>query len=543
MTWIVELNGTRISDGVAKRFLFAQGAGLALTDDIYAEPGLLTWASPSQNIDVGKTGTVSISTDSGSLEISNAPPSVDQPGPWDALLDYVWNSKMTTLWWVPGTTMAAAVKMAWGTLEQPTGSILGGSAQPTIKFPLRDPRAALEAPFQPIKFLGTSIGATGVEGGPDMKGRPKPILYGTASNITPPRVNESLQIYMVADKPATVLCVRDGAMGLTAGTIRGTLASMVATPPSPGQYDVYAGAEGTYVRIATNLVQGITVDASEGANAAARSHAQIWNRIRTERCGTAGGAINATALAAAHAAAPGEAGFWWDDELDQKDAVNAVLVAFGAFEILELAGTWKVQRLALPSGASVIDLSVLLPGSANTAKTRNLSALQRLRPAYAPNGVPPYRVSVKWGFNYTVMGTTQFNGGAQQRLMDKFAKDWRIETAVNNAVWNPTAGTGTWPNAPELTIESGYGPGADGISGTDAATDAAAYLSMFSALRGQYQVTFVPELTDRLQPGDVVKLTHPSMGLSGGKLFRVFQAGFILGSKGAEVDLVIGLES
>ncbi|AKU43442.1 hypothetical protein CPT_Sansa38 [Caulobacter phage Sansa] len=543
MTWVLEMTGTRISDGVAERFLFALGAGLALKDDDYVEPGLIGWASPSQNIDVAKTGGVSTKTDAGEFTISNAPPAIDQPGPWDRLLDVVWNGKTATLFWVPGQLWSQRVKMAWGTMEQPIGSILGSGSQPNIKFPLRDPRAALEAPLQPKKFLGDNAGPVGVEGGSDLKGTPKPILYGTASNCPVPKVNDALLIYQVADKPVSVLCVRDGASALTAGVVRANLASMQATPPGGGKYDVYAGAEGTFVRVGTTPTYGLAVDAAEGANAAARTHAKIWSRIRTERCGTAGGDINTSSITAADLLDAGEVGFWWSGETTQREAVDQVLASFNGFEINEVSGQWKVQKLVLPSGTPVIELAVLRPNSVKTAKARSMTALQRLRPGYAPNGVPPYRVTVYWGRNYKVMNDGEFAGYANTRLKEKFSTEWRLEPATNATVWNPDTGAGLWPNAPELTVESSYIPGPDGLTCPAATAEAARLLAMYSTLRGQYQVSFNPRVEDRVQPGDVVKLTHASMGLSGGKLFVVLQAGLLVGSKGSEMDLVVGLEA
>lgn len=543
MAWIVEMTGLDPADGQLKRKLFAQGAGVALPDDVYAEPGLVSWASPSQKIDVGRTGMVEQGADAGELILSNTPPSVDDPGPWDGLLDLAWDGRRVNLFNVPGA-WSTRILVAWGVLEQPYGNLIGGtSGQANLRFTLRDPRAPLEAPLQPIKFAGTNVGPAGVEGGADLKGKPKPILYGSASNISPPRVNESLLIYMVADRAVSVFCVRDGGVSLGAGTSRANVASMQANIPAGGTYDYCATSTGTYIRLGTTPIYDITVDAGEGATSADRSHARIWSRLRTERCTSAfSGAVDNSSVNSEHDGSPSEAGFWWDEETDQKDAVDQVLTGLGGFEVQNENGVWLIRRLALPSGTPSIELVKLSTGVRLKAKSRKLTTLQRVRASYAPRGVPPYRVTVRWGRNYTVMDEGDFAGSAVQRLRDKFSEEWRVETDTSTTIWNPAAGTGLFPNAPELTVETGYTPGADGVTCPAAVTEAARLKTMLCVLRGQYQVSLIPEVGDRPLPGDVASLTYAGMGLSGGPIFRVLQTSFLLGSKGPEMDLVLGLQ-
>ena len=540
---MVEMSGLDPADGLTKRRLFGLGTGLSLADDVYVETGLLGWASPSQKVDIGATGAVSETADAGEVVIANVPPDISKPGPNDALLSYAWHGRRANLYWIPGRLWSGRTLMGWGVLEQPFGTVVSRSSGGRLTFGLRDPRQSLEAPFQPSKFMGTNVGPVGVEGGPDLKGRPKPVLYGTASNIPAPRVNESLLVYQVADRVASVLCVRDGASALTAGVLRASLAGLTANSPTPGRYDVYAGAEGTFIRLGTTPFFGINVDASEGAAAANRSHARLWERIRLERCGSTAADISAAATTAAHNADAAEAGFWWGTEATRKAALDEVLFGFGAFETQALDGTWRPIKLTLPSGTSVIDLAVLTPSSVFVAKTRELLELQRVRPNYAPGGVPPYRVSVRWGKNYEVMSASQFAGVAPKRLQDKFDDEWRIETVINSAVWDPATNTGMFQNAPELTVESGYIPGADGVSSPAAAGEAARLLAMLSTVRGQYQTSFAPQIGDVLLNGDVVRLTYGGMGLSGGKLFRILQNGLVVNRAGAQMDLVIGLEA
>lgn len=542
MAWVVEMTGVDPADGQVKRHLFAQGEGLALDDDIYVNPGLVSWASPSQKIDVGKAGMVEQNADAGELILSNSPPSIDEPGPWDTLLDLAWYGRRVSLFSV-GTVWANRVLVAWGVMEQPYGNLIGGSsADANLRFTLRDPRAPLDAPLQPIKFIGDNVGPVGVEGISDLKGKPKPILYGSASNLPVPRVNESLLIYMVADAAVSVLCVRDGGVSLATGVGRANLASLQANIPAGGSYDYCSTATGTYIRLGTTPVYNITVDASEGASAADRSHAKIWSRLRTQRCSSAtSGAVNAASVAAAHAASPDEAGFWWSGEITQLAALDEVLSGFGGFEVQNAAEEWVVRQLVLPAGAPVLEFLKLSPIVSLKANSRYLATIQRVRPSYAPNGVPPYRVTVRWGRNYSTMSESDFAGSAAKRLRDKFADEWRLETATNPATWDPVAKTGLFSNAPELTVETGFTPGADGVTCPPAVAEASRLKTMLCVLRDQYQISFIPEVGDVILPGDEVSILYAGMGLSAGPHFRVLQSGFILGSSGPEMDLVVGL--
>lgn len=544
MAFVVEMTAFDPVQQKDRVFRFSQGPGVAL-DDAYVEPGLAAWGSPTQRISIGSTGRVEIGGDEGEMIISNTPETSDTPGPWDELLDLVWNGKIARLYSV-GAVWANRVLVGWAALQQPFGNLVSdNTSTSSIRFPLRDPRSSLSAALQPKKFLGDNVGPVGVEGGPDMKGRPKPILYGAASNLPIPRVNESLLIYQVADRAVTVICARDGGVSLAGGVQRATLASLVANNAGSGKFDIYAGPQGTFIRLGSTPVYNITVDAAEGANAADRTHGKIWARLRAERCMPPYSFPNAAvgSTLAADTAAPGEAGFWWNSETDQKSALDAVLSGMSGFEVLDQAGVWQIRQLAIPSGATVIDLERLTTTTRLSVKSRRMTALQRVRPSHSADGVPPYRITVKWGRNYAVMDESNFAGGAIQRLRDKFAEEWRLETVTRPATWDPSTNTGLFPNAPELTVETGYTPGPDGLTCPAATTEALRLSNLLCVPRGQYQVSFVPDLTDHILPGDVVSLRHATSGLSSGPIFRVLQSSKLLGSKGLEMDLVVGLQA
>lgn len=542
-TWVVELDGLEagVSGASETAWRFALGRGVACTDAAFIPGGLIRWQSPSQRISIGQAGPVRLSGDQGEVVITNLPPDIEEPGPLDDLAQWAWQGREARLYWLPARVWANKVLSARGVLEQPVAGLIGDA---TLRFPLRDPRAGLEAPLQATKFAGDNVAPDGVEGAEDLKGKPKPICYGVVSNVPGVLVNFSKQVYQLADKAVTILCVRDGGLPLTASTARANVASMLANAPPPGGYDYVSGAEGTFVRFGHTPVFKVTFDLQEGATEADRTHAQVWKRIRTERCGTDAGDIDDASVTATDTADPKEVGFWWVEETNRKDALDKVLASLSGYEVLTLAGEWKIGRLEAPSGTPDVGLVVVTPSVAMKSTDRPLVALDRARPDYQPNGSPPYRVSVRWGRNHTVMSPADFAGSAAQRLKDKFATEWRVESATEASIWDPETETGDFPNAPEMILETGYQPGADNRTCPHAATLASERLALYTALTGQYQATFTPEPGDAILPGDVAQLTFAGYDLDEGPLFVVLQSGWLIEErKEAQATLVLGLQA
>lgn len=543
--YVVQLTGYDVAGGVARSFTFAMGGGLPFTDVAYAPGFFMSWASPSQKVNVSKDGGVVLSADIGQLIIQNVPKDMASAGPLDALMDYAWFGRYAQVFWISDGTWANRALIAQGMLQQPVATLqVDTGFQSNLTFPVRDPRDVLSVPVQPTKYLGNNAAGAGVEGESDIKGKPKPIMYGVVSNIPGIRVNQQKLIYQLADKAVAVLCARDGAAGLTAGVLRANVASLQANIPAPGTYDYCAGADGTYVRLGSTPVATVTFDAAEGTLSSDRTHAQLWKRIRLERCGNLIGILDAASIAALDVLDANEVGWWFPDEANQIDLINSVLTSCSGYEIQALTGIWSIAKLLAPSGATAIDLCLVrsISAAAMTVKNRAILSIGRARPDFAPDGAPPYRVNVNWGQNYTVMAETDFVGVAPQRLRDKFGQQWRTETATNLAIWNPTTLVGPWPNAPELTVNTGYQPGVDGLTCPQAATEATRLVALYSALKAQYLVGFLSEVTDSILPGAVVSLTHPQ-GLAAGPLFRVLQSTMKLEDSQRKDALVLGFQT
>lgn len=542
MTWIAELNGYDPVSASEKTVRFAMGEGVAFSDTDYALGALTRWSATSQRVEFGDKGMVELRGDQGEIVLANFPDSIMEAAPLDTMATWIWKGREAALYWVPGKSWAARTKVTFGILEQPVANVsTSGSMSSVLRFIIRDPRAALQTPLQPVQYAGTNVGPAGVEGGADLKGKPKPIVYGLVSNISPPLVNESLLIYQIADKSiASVLCVRDGGAPLALGVVRGSLVSMQTNNPAAGKYDVYKGTEGTFIRLGSTPIFNLTCDADEATSEIQQSHANIWARIRSERMGST---LDFGSLTAADAVDSAGAGFYWADEISQEDALAEVLGSFSGYEIQDVTGTWSIAKLVTPSGSPTIELIQLQANSRMKAISRKLTDITFVRPRYAQDGSPPFRINVDWGRNYTILDAQALAGAVASRLKEKFAVEYRSTSVSNPTTWDPVAKTGLWKNAPELTVKTAYQPGNDGVTSPGAEAEATRLMALLGTLRNQFDVRYVFQVGDQIAPGSVVRMIHPRMGLAGGALFRILESTLTVEGQVATAQLVIGLQT
>lgn len=544
-TWVVELNGVTTASA-AVQVRFAMGPGVACTDDVYIDSGFLRWQGVTQHVAVDTNGIVTSTVDVGEVQILNMPDDVGAAGFYDALPGLVWRGRLANLYWLPANVWADAVLVASNALMQPVANLsTSTSVASTLRFPLRDPRAQLIAPLQFTKYLGNNDLYTpyGFEGDVDLKGKPKPILYGVVSNIPGVLVNRNFWVYQVADKAATVLCVRDGGVPLTQGIGRANITSLFANTPAPGSYDYTNDSSyGCFVRLGSTPVYKIGIDAQEGAASADRTHAQIWKRLRIDRVLTPSARIDATSVSDADTLDPNEVGFWWPDETTEKDAIDTLLASFSGYEVKDLlTKDWSIHKLVAPVAPAELGLVLVTPTAEMKASDRPILKLDRVQPTYLPDGTPPWRVNVQWGRNYTVMAPADFAGNVDPRLKEKFSIEWRQEPDSDVSL------QALWSNPGEMTIPTGYQPGPDNLTCPQAALEAARIRALYSFNRPSYQASFRTSVTDtavdNVEVGQVYQLTYPMYGLDQGQLFRVMQGALLVENGQAVSTVVLALQS
>jgi len=542
--YVFEVTGRDIGTDSDVTFLFAMGRTISFTDNPRAKTGLKSFDIASQRIEISAQGVVGSADDQGEIVIANPPKDIGEAGPWDGLAtDYSFKGRQASIYWVPARVWADKVLVARPRVEQPVADTTDG----TVTFPTLDPRADLDAPLITSTYAGDNVAPDGVKGAEDLKGKKRLANFGPVSNFEADKVNAQRVIYQLSETAnAMPLCVRDGGIPLAASTSRGTLASLqdAANIPPSGGYDYYSGAEGLFVRLANLNAARLTFDATTGSSDADRTHAQVWKSLRTTYCGTDAGDIDGASVTGMDTDAPDEAGFLFRDET-RKEAVDRVLASLSGFERQNLDGTWSIHRLAAPSGDPDISLVLVTPDTIMTVIDRAItSPPARARPSYAADGSPPRKVNVQWGLNNTVMTPSDFAGSAATRLVDKFKDQWRIESAEDLSVWDPDTSTGDFPDAPELTVSTGYQPGSDGRTCPHAATEATRLMTLYGGLKGQFEVSFRPKPDDPLVlPGKVAKLTWPGHDLDAGPLFVVLQGRLKAEGRIAEASVLLGLQT
>lgn len=261
--------------------------------------------------------------------------------------------------------------------------------------------------------------------------------------------------------------------------------------PAPASVKEYLA--GGYVRLGSAATT-LTVDATQGATSADRTAGQLFVAV-LERAGMTVGDWDAGDITALDIATSAELGFWAgpdDPNVTCADAIDAIARSVGAAWWVDTSGVFRIARLEAPSGTPVLTLTA-------TDLKRPLEIL----PTADPNdGIPPYRVTVRWGRNYTVL-TTDLATGVGDADRAAFAHEWREATAEDLNILT------AYPLSTPLVIESLF------TTEADAQDEADRVLALRAVQRDRHEV--VVELNDEtnaLDINQVIELVYPRFGLS-----------------------------
>ena len=391
-----------------------------------------------------------------------------------------------------------------------------------IRLLIRDRLAEiLGKPLTLDRYDGSNILPDGVEGvAEDLKGKPKPVSYGMARNVTPPLVNRSKLTYQPATANAgaqthSVENVYTQGATITAGTGHVTRASLQAATVTSGAADKYDGFvnDGAYFRTGS-VSRDVTADIAEGASEADRTPAQIIRRLLAGPGGVSEADIDDASFSRLDSEVSHICGIWvGTQEARLGDAIAPVAQSAGAYLIPGRAGIFRVGRIGKPTGIAVADLT-----HSNILTTQ--APIRIVDSADTDRSLPPWRVVVRYQRNYTVQDSSVIVGSvAENAARARFLRnEWREVTAEDK-----TRKTRN-PLAPELVIET--------LLDTEAAAQAEAdrWLALFSprtvTLQLDLHMSAFPAVTSGgstrlLDLGDEVRLTHPRFGLEDGVNFII----------------------
>lgn len=281
-------------------------------------------------------------------------------------------------------------------MEQPTPS------WDEVPIRIKDKQQVFNVAIQPTKYLGNNVLPDGVEGTDDIKGQPKPLLYGYGYNISPVCVNTARLIYQVSDSALlSITAVRDRGVPLTAGTAYTTAAEMQANPPTPGTYRVYLA--GGMFRLGSLPSGAITCDATEGSTAASRSAAQIANRIAL-RVITAG-EIDSADITALDTANNAEVGTYISTETTISSVLDSIIGSIGGWYGFDSVGVLNMGRIEAPAAGPIATLT-----------EAEIIEIQRNATNDQGRGVPPYKVNLNYNKNHTIQPAGTLAGSAANEL-------------------------------------------------------------------------------------------------------------------------------
>jgi hypothetical protein len=366
-----------------------------------------------------------------------------------------------------------------------------------VRIRLRDRQVYTTRELQTNLYGGTNALPDGVDGiDSDLKGKPKPILYGACFNVEPPLVNTSRLIYQVNDGAVRdVTAVYDSGALLTHGADYVSQSDMEAVAPAAGEFRVWKA--GGMFRLGTTAAGQVTADAVEGDWPVDRTAAQIFARLLTERAGRDISEISATDLTALDTAQAATLGLYIRDAVPVSTALDRVAQSVGAWWSTDASGLIRLKRLEAPSGTAVLALT-----------QDNIISLTRV--PLNDGGLPVYRYTVRCVPNYTVQTSGlvgQVNSARRARLAQPFQDAYAEDSAVRTA----------YLLAPERTVETLMACRGKGD------TEASRLLTLYKVKRDRFEV--VAALSDvatlaAVELGAVISVTYDRYGLSSGKLFR-----------------------
>ena len=214
----------------------------------------------------------------------------------------------------------------------------------TVRLSVRESAYSLALPLQATLFAGTG----GAEGGAEIKGKTKPLLFGTCRNVMPYQIDTTNLIYQVHDgKISAVSKVYDRGVELTDSTNdAANYTALAALSVSAGQFATCL-AEGLF-KVGSSPGGLITADVLGDADATyTNTLSGIALRILKDRVGVAPSAIIDSAFVGA-GATTGAQGLYMRDGESGAEAIDALMASVGGWWGPGRDGRLKAGRLTKP---------------------------------------------------------------------------------------------------------------------------------------------------------------------------------------------------
>lgn len=369
-----------------------------------------------------------------------------------------------------------------------------------------DRQQLLQQPLQKTFFAGNNSLPNGLEGAADLKGKPKPRIYGRCKKVPLQIVNTSRLIYQASDRQAAVSGVFDGGAALTAGATYTSQVDMETNAPAAGQYRVWSSGSSTYVRLGSSPARVITADVDASGTASDWTAAQIMKQVAIDAGFSAGDVLNTdvTALDAANSAVCGFA--MTTDVVTGMQVMNALASSIGAVFWTDALQRLRMFRISAPAGASVATLT-----------KAEIITIERIATRDSGFGVPCYRVELDFQ-RYWRTQTTNETVNAVEAARPDLASQYRRVTSTDTSIQTKHI------NAPILTFQTLID------DATAAQNECDRRLTLYKAQRQMLRVTAVvrTEVLALLTAGSLVTILLPRFGCNAGALFLVLGVEYAL---------------
>ncbi len=501
--WLAEIVAAIDESGTLAVHRFSSGPGYNHpTAPGYYEPRILQPANLRRDLFAAGTAGGRSQVGAGELVLANS------DGALDSLLSQGLDGRDLQIKLVAHEgAYASALTVLRGTMEQAEGSLAD------LRLRIRDRQQELEIPLSLARYGGTNESGQGVDGGPELKDRPKPKAFGEVFNIEPVAVNPSLLVYQLHDGPIeAVIAVRDKGVTLTPGIERATTADLVATSPAPGTYDCCLGAtgDGSFIRLGSTPAGGIRVDLKgDKRDGVYRSSvADIAAELALTYGAIDAADLVADDVAALNAKNAAAVGLWVAGDLSLTEALDRLCRSIGAWWGFDRLGRFRLGRLEAPAGTPVLTLRRFDGREATTASDADLLDLERLS-ASSDGAVPAWRVTIAFKPNWAPQSADELAGSVDEEARATLA------AADSRALAEDASIRAKHRLAQEPVIETLLAARAA------AEAEAARQLALLKVRRARYRcrIKIGAAALEAIDLAAPVALRSPRFGLEAGALF------------------------
>lgn len=359
-----------------------------------------------------------------------------------------------------------------------------------VRLQFSDAIAKLGAPLNATTYAGTGA----LEGGSDLKGKPKPRSFGHVYNASAPLVDSAQLIYQVNDGAISdVPAVYDRGVLLTQGADYADAADLNTNAPAAGTYRVLKS--GGYFRLGSTPSGTVTADVLGDATGGYVNKAgDILQRVILVG-GIDSSLIDAASFTQLNTDAPAEVGIFVGTDPTKIELVaEALLATVGAYGGFSRLNLFTVGVVKAASGTA-----------AAAYTTQDIIDLRRLP---LPADVEPavWRARVAWQRNYTVQSDL---ASAAASRVSFTSEPERVAMREDLTVKS------------QRQLAREYGPTADLYAQqADADTEALRRLNLWKGAPSLYEANISSRALAR-DLGDVVTLTYPRYVFTAGRDTRV----------------------